>query len=181
MRNSLVLTTGVVLSVAGGSAMTFFGLPDFEALAGGRWDFRSLLSLLGFLFCVAGITGTWRFLPRREQPKAGNRGPGLEERIDRAHARLREGAELVEEVSAELETRRLALERLRIEHEQYERLAALDREQAQAVARLVEATVEKGHQRAGRAALAQQMWFFALGLVAGPLAQWAVTAFLRFL
>ncbi|MDA0565217.1 hypothetical protein LG943_12950 [Streptomonospora sp. S1-112] len=122
----------------------------------------------GFFVVVVFLLVFTKVMPERK----GNARLGMEERIDQAHARLREGASLIEEVSAELETRRVALERLRAQREQYEKLAALDHEQAQAVTRLVEATVEKGHRRAGRAAWFQQMLFFLLGVVATPLARW---------
>lgn len=73
--------------------------------------------------------------------------PSLDERLDQMAKSIRDSAHLVEEMSAELEVRAAAARELEEKAREAEALAALNRDQAQAVQRLVDTSV--GNARKG--------------------------------
>jgi methyl-accepting chemotaxis protein len=73
--------------------------------------------------------------------------PSLDERLDRMANSIRSSARLVEEMSAELEVRAAAARELEEKAKEAEALAALNKDQADAVQRLVDASV--GNARKG--------------------------------
>jgi hypothetical protein len=79
---------------------------------------------------------------------------------------LRVTAELVSELQAEMEATMAALERLRIQNEEYEKLAAVREQEAQAVRRLVESVISGAHTELERSSRRDQALFFVAGLVA---------------
>ena len=85
-------------------------------------------------------------------------------RAQRLQEHLADTARLLPALQAELELRTAALDRLQVDAAHYERLAALHRDEAAAVQRLVEQTVALGLERTSRRGGRQQWLFFLLGL-----------------
>lgn len=93
----------------------------------------------------------------------------MNSRIDGATDALRTAAGLMDELQAEMNARAAALERIRAENVQYEKLAAVNKEEAEAVSKLIETVIGTAHTRLSRTTRRDQILFFALGLVAGVL------------
>ena len=85
----------------------------------------------------------------------------LTDRINALRSNLAASALLIEEINAEFELQTKAAERIRAEAEENRRLAALHKEEAKAVATLVERTQARAARLAGR----QQWLFFLAGLL----------------
>ena len=77
----------------------------------------------------------------RKQAGARQPAASLDERLDRMAKSIRNSAGLVEEMSAELEVRATAARELEEKAKEAEALAALNKDQADAVQRLVDASV----------------------------------------
>lgn len=90
----------------------------------------------------------------------------LSRRVERLHASLRDAAQLIDELRAELEARTSALEQLRVDAEDYETVAALRRDEAAAVTRLIEGVIGRAHGKLERRQLWTNVGFFVLGVVA---------------
>ena len=87
----------------------------------------------------------------------------LEERLQRAGARMLEARELVDGVEAELTARQAALARLMEQAEEWERLASLKQQEAKAVAALVRSEVSRGGRRSLWQGAVVNALFFAAG------------------
>ena len=87
--------------------------------------------------------------------------PTLTDRINALRSNLAASAFLIEEINAEFDLQTAAAERIRAEAEENQRLAALHKEEAEAVRTLVERTQAKASRLAGR----QQWLFFLAGLL----------------
>jgi hypothetical protein len=90
----------------------------------------------------------------------------LEARLTALGETMRASARLLEEISAEMDARLLAAERLKTEAEAAERLAELNDAQRQAVARLVRAEVSTEGKKSFRQGLAANFFFFLAGVLA---------------
>lgn len=128
--------------------------------------FSVLSAVLGAFVAILSALSARRMRNQAKPPEET-----LQERIDRAQLRLQEGVQLIQEISAEIETQQTTLEKLRIENEKNQRLAELNKEQAKAVADLVEATVALGNKKLNRSATLQQAGFFLAGLLLSPFVQ----------
>jgi hypothetical protein len=126
-------------------------------------------SVLGVLVAVVGLLLallTWSRVPRK-------RGPGrseepakatVERRIEAATQSLQSAAELVDELQVEMQAKVAALDRLRAENDEFEKLAAVRREEAEAVSRLIESAISGAHSRLSRSTRRDQALFFLAGL-----------------
>lgn len=83
-------------------------------------------------------------------------------RVETLAVQLADASRLFAEIRAEMDVRVTTIEALRTQAEHYEKLAALNRDQAEAVQRLVEVTISQGNVEVGRNSLRQQ-WGFWLG------------------
>jgi hypothetical protein len=99
----------------------------------------------------------------------------LEQRIQALAETMRSSARLVEQVTAEIETRAATAERLRDEAQAAEQLAQLSKAERDAVARLVRAEVSDQNRRSTRLSFVASVLFF----VAGVAATVAVTLFVH--
>jgi hypothetical protein len=85
-------------------------------------------------------------------------------RVEALRANLAQSGSLIEEINAELHLQTTALDRIRAEAEQNQRLAALHKVEADAVRDLVAATIEGAQARAAHPSRRQQWLFFLAGL-----------------
>jgi methyl-accepting chemotaxis protein len=104
-----------------------------------------ILSGIGAVATLAGvIVAFWqlRFQGRPSRVTRERQPPqSLDERLDQMAKSIRNSARLVEEMSAELEVRATAARELEEKAKEAEALAALNKDQAEAVQRLVDASV----------------------------------------
>jgi hypothetical protein len=88
------------------------------------------------------------------------------------HAMIDETADLIDDLKQELSDRSAALQALTAQKEEYENLAALNREEAEAVSRLVDKAVDNANRRSTKVGYL----LFIVGLLAsipiGVLAIW---------
>ena len=115
-------------------------------------------ALLGFIGTAIALTLVRSI--RQEGAQGDTKSQNFSERVDRLRTNLSESGALIQELEAEMTVRAAALERLRVEAEDNRRLAAMHKEEAEAVARLVEAIHEKGNSRSRR----EQLLLFGAGL-----------------
>ncbi|MEU5848945.1 hypothetical protein [Saccharopolyspora shandongensis] len=124
---------------------------------------------------VLGLTGSafsWWFgmrlrrrsLERREEWKSRLEPPTMQGRIETLRANLQASNRLIEEINAELTLRATALERIRAEAEENQRLASLHEAEADAVRGLVSATIRSAQDESSTQSKRQQWWFFLAGL-----------------
>jgi hypothetical protein len=132
-------------------------------------------TVAGVLATVVGLSlslASWRRLPRLRGRRGSGDGderraePTVESRIEEATRALKVTAGLVSELQAEMQARMAALERLRAENDEYEKLAAVRREEAEAVSRLIENVISSTHSKLGRSSRRDQVLFFVAGLAA---------------
>ncbi len=93
-------------------------------------------------------------------------GESLEARLTALGETMRASARLLEEISAEMDARLVAAERLKTESQAAERLAELNEAQRQAVARLVRAEVSTEGKKSFRQGLLANFLFFLAGVFA---------------
>jgi hypothetical protein len=92
-----------------------------------------------------------------------HRAPDLTERISRAAKEMRGVATLVEELETEMAAKMAALQRVQTESADFERVAAVRKEEAEAVTKLVESVISSTHDKMDRANRRGQLLYFALG------------------
>ncbi|MFB9726756.1 hypothetical protein [Haloechinothrix salitolerans] len=106
------------------------------------------------------------------QSRIPTREPSDEERstltgrVDDLREYLRQSSLIIEELNAELHVQTSALERMRAEAEQNQRLAALHQDEADAVRKLVDTTIKDAHEEAAAIGRRIQWKFFLGGLLA---------------
>jgi hypothetical protein len=88
--------------------------------------------------------------------------PSITDKIDILHATLERSGSLIGEIQAEFKLQVAALDRIKAETDENQRLAALTKDQADAVRGVIEQAQTKGARRGNRA----QWGFFAAGLLA---------------
>jgi hypothetical protein len=118
----------------------------------------SILGLLGSLASLLLARRTATDTPAASQP------PTIRDRIDQLRENLGTSRSLIEEITAEMDVQVAALERIRAEAEENQRLAALNQDEADAVRKLVETTIQSAHGRSTAAGKRQQRWYFVAGL-----------------
>jgi hypothetical protein len=99
----------------------------------------------------------------------------LEHKIQRLLGSMQESAKLVEQVSAELGARALTAKQLQEEAEQAKALAAINKEQAEAVQRLVRAGMEQELTRTRRDIFRDSVRLAAMSFIAGGLVTLLIT------
>lgn len=128
------------------------------------FGFSSLLPALWPLAVALPLTLALRVVADRVERGARQRRLGtLEERLQRAGAGMRDARELVEGVEAELTARQAALARLMVQAAEWERLAALRQQEAEAVTALVRNEVSRGGRRSLWQGAVVNALFFAAG------------------
>jgi len=111
-------------------------------------------------------------LEARTRQRARERRQGtLEQRLERAALGMSTARELLDGVEAELAARQSALVRLEAETRDWENLARLKREEADAVGRLLRHELSRGETRAFWQGALLNTAFFGLGVVV----QWLLT------
>lgn len=118
------------------------------------------VSLLASLF----LAGTASRESKTAQAEAAG-PPSLSDKIDSLRLTLSSSGELIAEITGELELQTAALERIRAEAEENQRLAALNKEEAEAVRKLVERTIEGAQVKASKLGSRQQRRVFVAGLL----------------
>jgi hypothetical protein len=88
----------------------------------------------------------------------------LSDRIEELRDNLASSSSLIDEINAELQLQIAALERMQAEAEQSQRLAALHKEEADAVRKLVATTIESANEKVTRPARRSQRLYFLAGL-----------------
>jgi len=116
---------------------------------------------------VSVAVATLPILSRQPRRASSSRGePTVAARIDDATRSLELAAKLVNELQIEMQARMVALERLQVENAEYEKLAAVQKEEAEAVSRLIEGVISSTHTRLNRSSRRDQALFFIAGLIA---------------
>ena len=134
--------------------------------------------MLGVLASVAGLLAA--LLPwwqRRGDGDDPSVEPTVETRIEEATRALEMTAGLVNDLQAEMRARMATLDRLRNENAEFERLAAVRREEAEAVSRLIENVINRTHSKLSRSSRRDQVLFFVAGLAASIPVQLVVGLF----
>jgi hypothetical protein len=92
--------------------------------------------------------------------------PSLLGKIEALRGTLASSGSLIAEINAELELQATSLERIKAEAEENQRLAALNQDEAEAVRKLVKATIEGAQTTTANRGRRQQWLFFLAGLFA---------------
>ncbi|WP_134121767.1 hypothetical protein [Kribbella kalugense] len=121
-----------------------------------------LATLLGGL--ASAVAGT---LAARRGRHAGDPSQSvtLEARISRLQNQMRSSAELIEQITAEMEVRAATAASLKAEAEQAQQLASLHQEQQDAVMRAVRAEIGAEGKNAARQNLKANILFFLAGVL----------------
>lgn len=129
--------------------------------------FPSLLAALWPLALVLPFALALRIAADRLERSVRQRRLGtLEERLQRAAARMADARELVDGVETELTARQAALTRLMEQADKWQDLASLRQEEARAVAALVRSEVSRGGRRTLWQGAIVNVLFFAAGFAA---------------
>ncbi|WP_410663457.1 hypothetical protein [Amycolatopsis sp. lyj-84] len=107
---------------------------------------------------LLGLLGR-KFGKRRQDPDLPQ-APTLADRIASLQENLSSSSELIDDITAEVHLQAAALERVRAEAEENQRLAALNKEEADAV----RAVIESAHAKGAKPNRRQQWSFFLAGL-----------------
>ncbi|MGW7530885.1 hypothetical protein [Amycolatopsis sp. NPDC054798] len=118
-------------------------------------------AVISYLLTYIGRRRTER--PDEEQLALPPR-PTLTDRINQLRDNLASSASLIDEINAELKLQTTALERVRAEAEENQRLVELNKAQADAVREVMAKAVHAAQQQAARKGSKQQWWFFGAGL-----------------
>jgi hypothetical protein len=125
-------------------------------------------ALLAGLVGVGALASFWLVMigrrPSRGSATAAPSTP-LGQRITALRDGLTASHELISEITAELDLQTSALERIRAEAEENQRLAALHQAEADAVRRLVETSMAKAQTESTALSTRQQWIFFLAGAV----------------
>jgi hypothetical protein len=118
----------------------------------------SLPTAVAVLLALWGAVGAFALITARQAQaiRKPNRARRMERVLKQLKASFEESSELAELITSELDARSRTLERVRAEAEQWENLSRLHQAEAEAVARLVEAKVERGVRHLDRMG-----WVFA--------------------
>lgn len=141
------------------------GMFGFYVPISGEGDYSTVGLILVAASSAIGLAVSIRLMrpyARQEQR------PLIERRIRTATQAMTHAAALVDELQAEIAARTATLDRVRAEHQRYEELAAIRKEEAAAVTRLVETVIANTHAWLGRS---NRLYF-----VAGVLATVVVAA-----
>ena len=101
---------------------------------------------------------------RRQRKSAARVPPTIERRLDDLSTSMRQSARLVEEVSAELELRAAAARQLEEDAKAAEALAALHKDQADAIRRMMDAELETVGRRIRRDSIVIGVASFVAGV-----------------
>jgi hypothetical protein len=157
----MILVIGVVLNlVMDGS------LPAADDLFGPARD-AFVLVLVWAIVMIPVLALTSWLAYRTNRSSIG--APTIQDRITEATSAMQSAASLVDELQAEMQVRTAALERLRVENEQYEKLAAVQKVEAEAVSRLIETVIDGAHAKLGRTTRRGQWLFFLAGMAVSAL------------
>lgn len=153
---------------------TVLGVTGAAVLIAGNWlttdQLRSFVQYTQVPTGLLGLLLTWLVVVaasrqrKREQRAAASGRSDIADRIEVLRANLAQSATLIDEINAELKLQTTALDRIKGEAEQNQRLAALHKEEADAVRNLVAATIEGAQEKAARPSRRQQWLFFLAGL-----------------
>lgn len=102
---------------------------------------------------------------RKAETLLGEQPVGLPDRIERLRQNLSQSSSLIEEINAELHVQTTALDRIRAETEENQKLAALHKDEAEAVRQLIATTIEHSQGRATKVSKRSQWLFFLAGLL----------------
>lgn len=128
---------------------------------GNRMEFESLVAVLASLLGLGAsgiLTDLGRRLGRRAAPEPVE--PDITDRIEQLRSHLGTSATLIKQIESEFQLQVVALERIKAESEENQRLAELTREQADAV----RGVIASANDRAAKPAKRQQWLFFGAGL-----------------
>jgi hypothetical protein len=157
---------GVVVALIANVASADFQWPDWltaDQMASVLGVAASLTAVL-LAILVTGFQLRSRTVPSAKLPAE----PTVSSRIEEAARSLQVTAQLVDELRAEMQARAAALDRLQVENAEYEKLAALRKEEAEAVSRMIENVIGSTHAKLSRSSRRDQALFFALGLSGLP-------------
>jgi hypothetical protein len=136
--------------------------------------FNDLAGMPWWLLLVTAVaTGVGAVLAARlgrkldAAPRVGSEEPvsSLPDRIEHLRQNLSQSSSLIDEINAELQVQVTALDRIRAEAEENQRLAALHKDEAEAVRQLIATTIEHSQGRATKLSKRSQWLFFLAGLL----------------
>lgn len=104
---------------------------------------------------------------RKLEDRIAKSAPSLSDRIEVLRCNLVASASVIAEITAEMNVQTTALDRIRAEAEQNRALAALHKDEADAVKHLVEATIHTAQSTTAKQGKRQQWLFFLSGLLLG--------------
>jgi len=125
-------------------------------------DLDPLAAILVSLVGVVGsgvLTGLAEKIRRRAAPEPTE--PDITDRIEQLRSHLGSSATLIKQIESEFQLQVAALDKIKAESEENQRLAELSREQADAV----RAVIASANDKAARPARRQQWLFFGAGLL----------------
>lgn len=156
----LALATSLVLFFGGcGATAIVAGLDPGGQSPAGQLVVPIVTSLL---FLVLGLGAALWTITNPTAPKAT-----ISERVETLSASLRDSAQLIEEITAEMAAQQAALDRIRTEQRHAEGLAAASKAEAQAVQAVVDATVRRAENQAGRYRRRRDLINLGIGAVIG--------------
>jgi len=112
---------------------------------------------------VGSVISAWQ---GRRQSSSEPQAQTIDDRINDLRSNLAASSDLIGEINAEFELQVAAAERIKAEAEENQKLAALNEEEAEAVRKVVERTIEGAQTRASKVGGRQQWLFFLAGLLA---------------
>jgi hypothetical protein len=114
------------------------------------------------MFAVGSTVVIYRRMVRAERKITA---PSVLDRANDAAKAIHSATLLISDLQAEMGLRTAALERIQAESAEFERLATVHKEEAEAVTNLVESVISSTHAKMNRQNLQSQLLFFAVGLL----------------
>ncbi len=119
-------------------------------------------TVMGLLFLVLGFGAALWVITNPATPTAT-----LGDRVETLSTSLRDSAQLIEQITAEMATQQAALERIRAEQRHAEGLAAASKAEAEAVQAVVDATVRRAEKEAARSGRRRDLINLGIGALIG--------------
>jgi uncharacterized coiled-coil protein SlyX len=134
--------------------------PDYFIQSRPAPRIATIMALFALIFAIGGSVAYKRLQPVSNIPP-------LEARIGELTSSLRESNEIIEEINAEIDTQKAALDRIREERAVDQPLAEATRAEAEAVKAVVDTAVKHAQSEAGKSSRRRDRMNIALGFFLG--------------
>jgi ABC-type multidrug transport system fused ATPase/permease subunit len=159
------LIAGGILSVVVAVLVVFVAIPSGRiSVPQVRTYLQASGAIFGLILAIIAIAVSRSIARKARQSLEVEKSSTLSDRIAQLTRNLTSSSGLIDEIQAELQLQVTALERIHEEAEQNRQLAALHADEAEAVRKLVAATIEGAQAKVEKPSKRQQWLFFLAGL-----------------